>query len=238
MTRDAKLFEAGEYPDKKIIISEEDLSVYSANFVPCPVKIEHTDTAFDGVLGMVSSVYRKGKELFGKIDFSKEAWDLIEKAGAKYLSIGINPEGKFISEVSIVQHPRVTDARIFSSDLPFGNTEKYSSGFTALLEENRKLKNIIADIKAEEKCRKYIEEGKLTPANTEMAKEIFKCDTTVKFNSETCSLSFLFESFLKTLSDQTDFSELKKSNNYNADNYSEEQMEFAKKIGADLGGIK
>lgn len=232
MTREAKLFEAGNYPDKKINITEEDLSLFEENFVPCPVKIEHTDTPFDGIIGTVSSLFRKGKELFGRIDFSKEAWDLIEKAGAKYLSVSINPEEKFISEVSIVQHPRVADARIFSSDLPFEGKNE----IRFLREENQKLRKELNTVKADRICQKYFDEGRLLPANIDIAREFFINDNLISFNNENISMADLFEKFLKTLSPQADFSELKKKIKNENQRFTDEQMAFAEKIGVDLGG--
>ena len=62
MIRLAKLFETGEYPDKGLTVTVKDLDTWADSFRPCPVKIEHTDSAFDGVLGNVVKIFRKGEE--------------------------------------------------------------------------------------------------------------------------------------------------------------------------------
>ena len=54
--REAKLFEAGSYPDRGIEITEEDLDRIIANASEAPIRIEHTATPFDGALGVLKSV--------------------------------------------------------------------------------------------------------------------------------------------------------------------------------------
>lgn len=238
MIKIAKLFECGEYPDKNITVTEKDLAEYVKNFVPCPIKIEHGDTAFDGTLGIVRSIFSKGRELFGKIDFQREAWNLIEKAGAKSLSVSINPGGKFISEVSIVKNPRVGDARVFSRHIEFWDEkgENDLENYENILKENEKLRDRLADMEAERLTEKFSAEGRLLPANRDIAKEILKCDSEIKFGSENMSVSRLFISFLEKEPKKGDFSRLERKIKRENDTYSEEQMRFAEKLGVKLGG--
>ena len=114
--REAKLFEAGDYPDKGVSITEEELDAMVAAHPAegVPIKVEHSETPFDGALGTVQAIYRRGKELFGKIRFPRSAWDFLEAAGAKALSCGVKRDKTGITEVSIVCNPRVADARIFA----------------------------------------------------------------------------------------------------------------------------
>ena len=114
MTRNSKLFEAGDYPDKGVNITEDDIQAYVDNFTPFPLKIEHSDTPFDGSLGMVQSVVKKGKDLFGEISIDNNAWELMKKSGAKKLSVGIDTIANKLVEVSVVKNPRVASARIFN----------------------------------------------------------------------------------------------------------------------------
>lgn len=111
--RDAKLFEAGSYPDRKLNVSESDLDRIIAGTVSCPIKIEHMQTPFDGALGVVRSLYRKGKELYGKMHFSPAAWELVKSANAKRLSVHIAGTLDRLLEVSLVVNPRVADAAVF-----------------------------------------------------------------------------------------------------------------------------
>lgn len=112
--REAKLFEAGSYPDRGIEVSEEDLDRIIANTSEAPVRIEHSATPFDGALGVLKSVYRKGRELFGRLSFTQAAWELIKAANAKRLSVAILKDKSGIAEVSLVREPRVADAAVFA----------------------------------------------------------------------------------------------------------------------------
>lgn len=113
VVRDAKLFEAGNYPDRKLNVSESDLDKIIAGTVSCPIKIEHMQTPFDGALGVVRCLYRKGKELYGKMHFSPAAWELVKSANAKRLSVHIAGTLDRLLEVSLVVNPRVADAAVF-----------------------------------------------------------------------------------------------------------------------------
>ena len=120
--REAKLFEAGSYPDRGIEVTEEDLDRIVANTSEAPVRIEHSATPFDGALGVLKSVYRKGKELFGRLSFTQAAWELIKSANAKRLSVAILKDKSGIAEVSLVREPRVADAAVFA-ECGMGNAE-------------------------------------------------------------------------------------------------------------------
>ena len=113
--REAKLFEAGVYPDKDVEITEADLDRIVAGFVEAPVKVEHEDTPFDGVLGTLKRIWRRGRELFGSIAFTTEAWQLIDLARARRLSVAISRDKSAITEVSLVRRPRVAGAVVFST---------------------------------------------------------------------------------------------------------------------------
>lgn len=115
--RVAKLFEAGDYPDKGLSITEQDVQTLVDAFdAEIPVRIQHVDTAFDGMLGCVTAVWRRGKELLGRIRFSPDTWSLIDRCGARRLSVGMQVSPLRLMEVSIVDHPRVATARVFSGD--------------------------------------------------------------------------------------------------------------------------
>lgn len=114
--RDAKLFEAGDYPDKQIAVDEADLERLEQNWSgPVPVQVEHEDTPLR--LGWLTRIWRVGRELFGRISLSHHAWGLLQESGAKRLSLGLlrGDDGKVqrIYEVSVVRYPRVADAQIY-----------------------------------------------------------------------------------------------------------------------------
>jgi len=114
VVRDAKLFEAGSYPDKGVEVSEADLDVMVANHPVggVPIRIEHTDSPFK--LGVVQSIYRAGRDLLGKLAFSPAAWALIDQQDAKKLSVGVRRDRSGITEVSLVTVPRIASAQVFA----------------------------------------------------------------------------------------------------------------------------
>ena len=116
--RDAQLFEAGDYPDKGVNVTEADLDLMVANHPTegVDLKIEHGDTPFDGFLGRVKTIWRDGLRLLGKIEMPAPAWALADYAGAKKLSVGIKPDKSGLAEVSLVKFPRVATAQMFAFD--------------------------------------------------------------------------------------------------------------------------
>lgn len=117
VTREAKLFEAGSYPDKGIDITEDDLdNIVASHTATTPLKIEHGDSVFDNVLGTVSRIYRQGKELMGSLSFTDAAWNLLQQTECRGLSCGIRKDKTGLAEVSLVRNPRVADAQVFSAD--------------------------------------------------------------------------------------------------------------------------
>ena len=111
--RPAKLFEAGEYPDKGITVTEEDLDKIIAGTPSANIKVEHMPTPFDGALGAIHSLYRKGKELLGTFRVPDYVWNLMEASGAKNSQRRHQDGQKGIGEVSLVRDPRVESAAVF-----------------------------------------------------------------------------------------------------------------------------
>jgi hypothetical protein len=123
--REAKLFEAGVYADKDMEVTEAELDdIVRAHeaAAPIPIKVEHTDTVFDGALGAITKVWRKGKELFGMLSFTDDAWGLIKNLELKGLSVGIKHDKSSLAEVSLVRDPRIADAQVFAADCVGFNT--------------------------------------------------------------------------------------------------------------------
>jgi len=111
--REAKLFEAGSYPDRGIEITEDDLDRIVGGTGEAPIRIEHTATPFDGALGVLRGIYRKGRELFGRLCFTRAAWELVRSADARRLSVAVRKDKSGIAEVSLVREPRIADAAVF-----------------------------------------------------------------------------------------------------------------------------
>ena len=85
--RECLLFEAGDYPDKGVRITEDDLRAIATNSeAAIPVKIEHLpESPFDGALGAVTRLRVMGSQLWGTLRQPVEAWRLAQRAGARAL---------------------------------------------------------------------------------------------------------------------------------------------------------
>jgi len=112
--KDAKIFEAGDYPDKGISVTEEDLDVIVRNFRETPIKVEHTDTPLDP-LGVVKRVWRIGKELFARLAFPSDIAKFLDRRGVKKLSVGLLKDPLRLAEVSLVLNPRIRGAAMFGT---------------------------------------------------------------------------------------------------------------------------
>ena len=123
--RAARLFVAGEYPDKGCAVTEDDLDAIVARFyaggASVPVKTEHTDSPLDP-LGEVVGLYRRGPELFGMLCFSPGVHAHIEARGAGNLSVALTREpkedggGYRLTEASLVFRGRVPGAGFLSPE--------------------------------------------------------------------------------------------------------------------------
>src|SRR5581483_10098545 len=94
------LFEAGEYPDKGVAITEDDLRAVAANSGErVPVKIEHLpESPFGGALGVVTDLRVVGKQLWGTLRQPVE----------------LDVAKRRLVETSFVCRPRVKSAQVFS----------------------------------------------------------------------------------------------------------------------------
>ncbi len=111
--RTARLFEAGRYPDRRLDIGPGELDAIAGAFSsPAPVLVEHLDGPLR--LGWLTRVWREGTALFGRLVFSRAAWELMRECGARALSLGLERDSLRIREVSLVSRPRVAGARVFS----------------------------------------------------------------------------------------------------------------------------
>jgi hypothetical protein len=214
--KEAKLFEAGSYPDRGIDISEEDLDRIIEGTAEAPVRIEHADTPFDNAIGFVKSVYRKGRELFGRIAFTKAAWDLIAAANAKRLSVAIKKDKSGIAEVSIVRQPRIADAAVFAGqevvvfDSPLLEKEGQGEVEFADQAEIVRLRAELADKEADRVIEDLKRAGKLVPASEVFARAILRSgeSSVITFAGEDTPVSEVFRMFLQTQPKVIEFSEL------------------------------
>lgn len=161
--RRAKLFQAGDYPDKGVTITPNHLDGLVRNFAaPVPVLIEHADSPLR--MGRLTAVERVGDELFGTLALTPEADALVERSGARSLSIGLAPDLSEIREVSLVRHPRVSDARLF---------------FVGDAQARREAAQVV---------QRFVKAGRLVPAQVPYAEAILANEATLEFAGDRTTL--------------------------------------------------
>lgn len=111
--RDADLFEAGEYPDKGMTVTEEDLDRLAAS-PDAPVMIEHSGGPIR--IGIATGFQRVGRWLKGKLKLLRDASNLMDTLGITGVSVAVPRELDRIIEVSWTGSPRVQNARVYSGD--------------------------------------------------------------------------------------------------------------------------
>ena len=186
--RRAKLFEAGDFPDKGVTITPAMLKALEKNFdLPVPILIEHAASPLE--LGYLIEVEALKDELFGTIALTPEADALVERSGAKSLSLGLTAELSEIREVSLVRNPRVPDAKLFFA----GSLEGTAEWQTRFEELEARVRCEAAERTAEALVR----EGRLSPAQLPFAVALLQSEDTVAFGRERKPVSRLFALFVE-----------------------------------------
>ena len=184
--RQAKLFEAGEYPDKGIAVSDDDLAALVRGFSePVPVLIEHAESPLE--LGFLTAVTREGKELHGTVALSREADALVRRSGARGLSLGLSPDLRSIREVSLVRRPRVAGAGFFSG----GQYVEFSGSLLSTPDPSSSPGAGLAlaeplgrgDEEGSPLAR-LVREGRMVPAQVPFAEALLACESVVEFSGD------------------------------------------------------
>ena len=116
--RVARLLEAGDYPDKGLHLTEDDLDAIVARFSEgVPVKVEHVDSPLDP-LGHVKRVWREGSALLGTLAFPDDLAAFLRRRGAAKLSVGLQRDPLLLREVSLVLKPRIVGAVLMGVSAP------------------------------------------------------------------------------------------------------------------------
>ncbi|MBL8039998.1 MAG: hypothetical protein JNM04_01500 [Chthonomonas sp.] len=211
--RRAKLFEVGDYPDKGVSITTAHLEMLAENFgEPVPVLIEHAKSPLE--LGLLTSVVVEGDELFGEVELSKEANALIEKSGAKSLSLGLSARLDRIKEVSLVKNPRVQSAQIFTNTLFFVSQLEPSVDFKSRCAE---LEGQLAEREAVDLIDQYVRQGKLTPAQVPFARALAVQCNAIQFGDSEQSVRDLLMAILDRQAPHTLFEQMAPTSDADAD---------------------
>jgi hypothetical protein len=189
--RRAKLFEAGDYPDKGVSISIADLNRMTEGFdLPVPVLIEHAHSPLE--LGYLTQVEAVGKELFGTVSLTEEANALVEKSGARSLSLGLSKDLSEIREVSLVRKPRVKTAKLYSEEICFlAELEGRDQGTEGPRDQGPdwkarfdELTDSIGKEAASRRVSELVKAGKLLPAQAPFAAALIQSGGTIEFDGE------------------------------------------------------
>lgn len=210
--REAKLFEAGSYPDRGIEITEDDLDRIVRGTAYAPVRIEHAPSPFDGAMGVLKSVYRRGRELFGRLAFPRAAWELIRQANARRLSVAIRSDKSAIAEVSLVREPRIADAAVFAGGetVRVGEFELDAEVAQPDGSDAEDLRRELARHKAERLIDDLKRAGKVAPAAAPFALALLDAgdSSVVTFAEEPVSVAEVFRRFIESQPKVIEFREL------------------------------
>ena len=182
--RRAKLFEAGEYPDKGVLVTETHLRQWSERFRGrVPILIEHAESPLE--IGFLAELEPKGDELFGTLHLTPEANALIERSGARSLSLGISADLKEIREVSLVRNPRMASAQLFADGMRWFDdvvqiqpeaSFDFRAEYDRMVAERR-------EAEADRRVEELIREGYATPAQAPMLRPLLASAGSVSFDS-------------------------------------------------------
>ncbi|NUL83140.1 MAG: hypothetical protein HUU60_10515 [Armatimonadetes bacterium] len=208
INREAKLLEAGDYPDKGVVIDQNDLQRLADAFdEPAPIYVEHAPSPFK--LGWLDRVWRKGAELFGSLRLMQEANDLLDRLGIASLSVGLASDLSSIVEVSITGNPRIADARLF-------NLRRFSAQLLEVKKLNNpdwqqkaaELETKLRQVEAERQVQAWLTEGRVTPGAIPFALRILQTEPTLRFSDGEQSIAETFVQFVNALPKRPLFGEL------------------------------
>ena len=214
--KSARIFEAGEYPDKGITVTEADLDAIVSSFAECPVKVEHADSPLDP-LGTVKRVWRKGRELFATLAFPEDLASFLERRGIKRLSVGLLRDPLRLAEVSLVLSPRVAGAAMFrasdgSDQSDRSDRREEVNRDMSTDEKDREIAELRFALRAKDvdaRLAALKSQGKVVPASEALAREIMlQGDQVVRFSDGEATVGELFLQFLEAQPKVIEFGEL------------------------------
>lgn len=184
--RPAKLFEAGDYPDKGVTVTAAQIQNLVAAFrQPVPILIEHASSPLE--IGFLTDVEAREGELHGTLSLSPEANQLIERSRAYGLSLGLSRDLAAIEEVSLVQHPRVPGAQLFRGEQLLAFSGELDAWQPPLSGWSRRT------------VERFLAEGQLIPAQARLAEALLEMSSTVQFSGRDERIGDLVESLISLI---------------------------------------
>ena len=234
--REALLLECGSYPDKGLVVTEEDLDGIVGRFSAdgAPIKVEHMDTPLDP-LGRVEKVWRDGSVLMAKLLFPPDLASFLRRRGVQKLSVGLSREavGLALAEVSLVLKPRIQAAAMFGESSPVaparhpplgGKGEGPMAGGDAVNQEksqeksqekDREIARLSAALVSREvegQVQRLKAEGRVVPATEGLVRALLSVPTgalvTLSAGAEGLPVSEVFLSYLQAQPPVVSFGEV------------------------------
>ena len=229
--RQAKLFESGDYPEKGVVVRDEDLTALALAFRdPVPLLIEHAESPLR--LGFLTEVRAEGNELFGTLEITDEANRLIESNGADSLSIGLSADLSRIEEVSLVRFPRVPTARlfygpVFHTKLPANDAQVWRARAEAA---DRRWQ----EVEVERQVNEWLAEGRIVPAQVPATRALLFAEQTITFGHESIAVAQLLRQFVAAATPVSRFRETATPPAQSAPTINPEHAEFYRRHFPDL----
>ena len=227
--RVARLLEAGDYPDKGLKLTEEDLDEIVAQFAAdaptVPVKVEHVDSPLDP-LGHVKRVWREGTALFGTLAFPDDLAAFLRRRGAAKLSVGLQRTPLALREVSLVLKPRIAGAVLMNEAALMSVGEAEIVRLKAEL-MRRDVDAQIASFKAQ---------GRLVPASEASARALLAADgeASVTLSEGAEPVAQVFRRFLEAQPPVVSFGEVAAREWQAAYGFTQDEHTFlSKRLGVD-----
>jgi hypothetical protein len=113
-----KIFECGDYPKKKFSLNEQEADRAIATFKPVPADLEHMPTILDGKLGLLRTIWREGKSIFGAADVPEWLANTLKDTRST-VSLAWDRASKGVQGWGWVLEPAVPDAALVSEFAAF-----------------------------------------------------------------------------------------------------------------------
>jgi hypothetical protein len=231
--RDAKLIEAGVYPDKGVAITEAQLECLVRTFrAPAPILVEHRPSPL--LLGWLVRVWRRGDALYGRLALFPEADALLRRLRLRGLSVGLSRDLRRLLEVSITASPRVPSAQLFHAAPHHQEVIRLET--VEILESRiRELEAELRRREAREQIQQWSLRGQLPPALAPLAEAILlQGDAPVQFSGATTSVAELFRQFVNSLPPQNLLAELAPTPETETPSFSADALEFLRRAFPDM----
>lgn len=118
--RRARVFRAGEYPDKAFSLSPAEVLAAAATFSPVDIDLQHVPSVLDGKLGKLLSLIPVdgGRELWGDVGIPKWLDGVLQDTPVE-LSAAWDRATKRLMRLALVVRGRIPDAVLMSAFAAF-----------------------------------------------------------------------------------------------------------------------